>query len=121
MTQAQTQTVQLAQDLQTKREAHMVVLEALPMPKARFKKFPYESMDEAVKDGFKLLDGDKRTGKDFAFSLLVKGYNTTMWRKAAEKNRETRDAVAEGDIEIAVKKVRAKKAAAAAEPKGESA
>jgi hypothetical protein len=100
-------TIVVAQDLQEKREAHMLRLAELPMPKTHIVKFPYESMDAAIKDDFKLFTN----GKDEAFRLLVKGYKTVAWRQAAEKNREVRDELAEGEIEApkAAKKPRAKK------------
>ena len=105
-------TVQLAQELQTRREQWKSTLDALPMPKARVRKFPYESLDAAIKDGFKLFDG----GAEDAFRILVKGWKTIEWRKAAEKNRETRDDAAEGVIPAAKpKRVRKPKAEAKTE------
>jgi len=86
--------VTTAQLLQKRREGWIKVLEAVPMPKAKIVKFPYESMSAAVKDGFKLFEG----GEQEAFALLVKGYNTREWRKAAERNRENRDLLADGEV-----------------------
>jgi hypothetical protein len=101
MTQAQEQTVKIAQDLQIKREEWKGRLEQLPMPKARIRKFPYESMAEAIKDGFaQLAESEDASGADRAFRILVKGWKTIQWRKAAEHNRETRDEVAEGVLPV---------------------
>src|SRR5262245_52528810 len=109
--------IALAQDLQVKRENHMVVLEQLPMPKAKVRKFPYASMEAAIKDEFKLLDPtDGADTLQTAFRVMVKGWNTIQWRKAAEKNRETRDDIADGEVPVAKpKRVRKPKAVAAAE------
>jgi len=93
-----------AQELQTVREQHAAALAAVPMPKVKMAKFPYESLKAAIKDDFKLLDG----GADGAFALLIKGYKTTIWRKGAEKNRGVRDDLAEGKLPEA-KKAKAKK------------
>jgi hypothetical protein len=90
----------VAQQLQKRRENYTKTLDALPMPKARIADFPYESMAEAVKDGFALIDGEA----EGAFALLVKGYKTAAWRKAAEKNRVARDAAAEGEVPAALAK-----------------
>jgi hypothetical protein len=99
--------IELAQDLQLKREDWKVRLDALPMPKAKVRKFPYESLDAAIKDNFALFDG----GREDAFRILVKGWKTIEWRKAAEKNRETRDDIAEGNVPVAKpKRVRKPKA-----------
>lgn len=87
------ETVSLAQALQKRRESWKVVLDALPCPKVANTDFPYANMDQAIRDDFKLFDG----GKDDAFRLLVKGFKTNLWRKGAEKNRDTRDAAADGE------------------------
>ncbi len=84
-------TVKLARELQAKREAWKARLDALTMPSADFREFPYASMDAAIADGFGQLFG----GKEEAFRLLVKGYKTRAWRKAADKNRVKRDKLAE--------------------------
>jgi hypothetical protein len=113
---AKTTTEQIAQQLQKRRETYMKVLEALPMPKSGVGDFPYANMDQAIRDGFAQLFG----GKDEAFKHLVKGFKTAGWRKAAEKNRSTRDAQAEGDVSVrdakrVAKKLEAVKAEAATE------
>jgi hypothetical protein len=113
------QLIEVAQQLQTAREEWKERLEALPMPKAKVRKFPYESLAAAIKDGFKLLDNDNRTGEDEAFRILVKGWKTIEWRKAAEKNRETRDDVAEGNVPVEKPK-RVRKPKAEAAPKAEA-
>jgi hypothetical protein len=102
-------TEQIAQQLQKRRETYVKVLEALPMPKAKVPEFPYANMAAAVKDDFKLVDG----GADGAFALLLKGYKTSLWRKAAEKNRAIRDEAAEGEVGAPLAKRVAKSAAAA--------
>jgi len=84
----------VAQQLVKRRENWQKTLEALPMPKAKVPEFPYASIAEGEKDEWKLLDG----GAEQAFSLLVKGYKTAMWRKAAEKNRVARDEAADGQV-----------------------
>ena len=91
------QSVALA--LQEKRADWKERLEALPMPKAHVRKFPYESMQAAIADGFKLFDG----GPEDAFKILVKGWKTIEWRKAAEKNRNKRDDLADGKVKVAKK------------------
>ena len=47
--------------------------------KKRKVKFPYETFEEALKDGFKKIGG--RTG---AFRSMAKGYKTIVWRRRAE-------------------------------------
>ena len=86
--------VKIARDLQVKRENWKAKLDAVEMPKVGAIDFPYANMEQAVADDFKLLFG----GRDEAFRLLVKGYKTRAWRKAAEKNRDRRDKIAEVDI-----------------------
>ena len=93
------------------------------MPKSGVGDFPYANMDQAVKDGFKRLhDGSKdKTGADIAFGFLVKGYKTAGWRKAAEKNRTKRDALAEGQVDArTAKRVAKKLEAVKAEAKAEA-
>jgi hypothetical protein len=111
------QLVAVAQELQTKREEHTEKLAQLPMPKAKVRKFPYSSMEEAIADKFALLDSastEESDGMANAFRFLVKGYKTIAWRKAAEKNRETRDDIAEGNVpEVKKPRVRKPKAEAA--------
>ena len=103
MTQTETGVVAIAQKLQTKREAWKAVLDALPCVKAKVDEFPYASMEAACKNDFAKLFG----GKDEAFKLLVNGFRTAAWRKAAAKNRVTRDAAAEGEVSVPlVKRVR---------------
>jgi prophage DNA circulation protein len=88
--------VQIARALQTRRENWKKTLDALPMPGAGEVSFPYGSMEAAIADGFELLkNGEKEDGKAVAFRLLVKGFKTRAWRKLAEKNRDSRDAIAE--------------------------
>jgi hypothetical protein len=53
-----------------------------------------------VKDEFAQIDGEA----DGAFALMVKGWKTTAWRKAAEKNRVARDEAAEGEVPAALAK-----------------
>ena len=84
--------VRAARELVVKREAWKARLDAVAMPAAELKAFPYASMEAAVKDDFKQLFG----GKEEAFRLLVKGWKTRAWRKVAEKNRTKRDKMAEG-------------------------
>jgi hypothetical protein len=104
-------TVKAAQLLQSRREGWKAVLETLPMPKVTGTDFPYGSMDAAIADDFKLFFG----GKDDAFRLLVKGFKTAVWRKGAEKNRDTRDLAADGEGRLVkAKRVRASKKAAKA-------
>jgi hypothetical protein len=113
---AKTLTEEIAKKLQARRETYVKVLEALPCPKAKLGEFPYANMDQAIRDDFKLFDG----GKDDAFALLVKGFKTRGWRKAAETNRASRDAMAEGEVSVptakrVVKKLEAIKAEAKTE------
>jgi hypothetical protein len=115
-------TVKLAQQLQTRRENWKKTLDAIPMPKAKMDEFPYASMDAAIKNDFALFLG----GKDEAFALLVKGFKTRAWRKAAEKNRDARDEFADGEVPVpaakrVAKKIEAVKKEAAAEAKTEAA
>jgi hypothetical protein len=98
-------TEQIAQQLQKRRENWTASLEQLPMPKAKMPDFPYANMAQAVKDEFALFDG----GPDGAFALLVKGFKTANWRKAAEKNRAVRDEAAEGTVGANLAKRVAKK------------
>ena len=94
-----TKMIQIAQDLQIKREDWKAKLEELPMPKAGDVKFPYGSLEAAIADKFSLLaNGEKIDGMERAFRLLVKGYKTEQWRKLADMNRETRDEIAEGTL-----------------------
>lgn len=47
--------------------------------------FPYESMDQAIQDGFKKLDG-----KEGAFRFMKNGYKGTIWRKGSNERRQDR-------------------------------
>ena len=102
-------TETIAQQLVKRRENWVKTLDALPMPKAKVPEPPYPNMAAAVADGFALFDG----GADGAWKILVKGWKTTGWRKAAEKNRIARDEAAEGELTPGLVK-RVEKAAKAA-------
>jgi hypothetical protein len=77
-------------------------------------KFPYGSMEAAIADKFALLaNGEEADPMAIAFAILVKGYKTVAWRKAADKNRETRDDIADGNVPVVkAKRVRKPKAVA---------
>jgi len=94
-----TSATAIAQTLQTRREEWKATLDSLPMPKGGSVKMPYESLQAAIADGFKLFTHGKLEGPDAAWSILTKGFKTIQWRKLAEKNRETRDDIADGDME----------------------
>jgi hypothetical protein len=81
-----------AQNLQMRRERWGSSLASLPMPKSGATDFPYASLDEALDDAFR-----KVGGSDAFFKLAAKAWKTKQWRAAAERNRATRDAIAELD------------------------
>jgi len=105
--------VAIAQELQVRREEWKAELEQLPMPGVKVK-FPYGSMEAAIADKFALLaNGEEADPMAIAFAILVKGYKTVAWRKAADKNRETRDDIADGNVPVVkAKRVRKPKAVA---------
>jgi hypothetical protein len=105
--------VAIAQELQVRREEWKAKLEQLPMPGVKVK-FPYGSMEAAIADKFALLaNGEEADPMAIAFAILVKGYKTVAWRKAADKNRETRDDIADGNVPVVkAKRVRKPKAVA---------
>lgn len=111
--------VAIAQELQVKREDWKAKLEELPMPGVKVK-FPYGSMEAAIADGFaQLANGEESDPMAIAFSILVKGFKTIAWRKAADKNREIRDDIAEGNLPVSAKK-RVRKSAKKVEAVAES-
>jgi hypothetical protein len=107
------ETISTAQLLMKRRENWKATLDKLPCPKVSGTDFPYGSLEAAIADDFKLFFG----GKDHAFRLLVKGFKTELWRKGAEKNRDSRDMAAEGEGRL----VKAKRIRAARKAKSEAA
>jgi hypothetical protein len=98
------ETITTAQLLQKRRENWKATLDKLPCPKVANTDFPYGSLEAAIADDFKLFFG----GKDHAFRLLVKGFKTELWRKGAEKNRDSRDMAADGEGRLVkAKRIRA--------------
>src|SRR5262245_58291244 len=92
LTNEQRMELARAQTLEIRRERHNEALAQLPMPKAETVEFPYAGLDEALDDGFRKLPG----GSAELMRLAKAAWKTKQWRKAAERNRATRDAMAEG-------------------------
>lgn len=67
--------------------------------KKRKASFPYDTFDEALRDGFKKIGG--RIG---AFRCMQKGYKTIIWRKRSEVNRKEVEAIQEAAQEKAAEK-----------------
>jgi hypothetical protein len=75
--------------------------ESIVPKKKRKANFPYESFDQALKDGFQKIGG--RIG---AFRCMQKGYKTIIWRKRAETNKDEVEKIqAEAQKKAAEKKV----------------
>jgi hypothetical protein len=91
LSQADRVKLAVAQNLQIRRERWIATLEALPQPKAEVSEFPYGTLDEALDDGFRRLEG----GSEGLMKLAKAAWKTKQWRAAAERNRAARDAAAE--------------------------
>src|SRR5215470_6715938 len=95
LTREQAVELAKAQNLEIRRERWNTALHALPQPKTEMVEFPYATLDEALDDAFRKING----GSEGFFKLAKAAWKTKQWRAQAERNRAARDAAAEGQDE----------------------